>query len=144
MPVGTEARRAHSPLTAYRWTDTDAALSALLELTDTGHAQLRYRDPTRDRDVMPTLRCEMQRLLAGASSPSDRQTGSRACAVLNGSGRVEIGDRTFPLAAGDIFVVPSWVTHRLHADHDLDVFTTSDAPVLEALSLFRSEKVESL
>ncbi|MEN0138486.1 MAG: cupin domain-containing protein [Rhodococcus sp. (in: high G+C Gram-positive bacteria)] len=134
--------KAHSPLTVYRWADTDAALTAQLELTGTGHAQLRYRDPTRNRDVMPTLRCEMRRLLAGAHTPGDRQTGSRVCAVLAGSGRVDIGDRTFTLTAGDIFVVPSWATHRLHADHDLDIFTTSDAPILDALALYRSEQVE--
>ncbi|OUS94388.1 cupin domain-containing protein [Rhodococcus sp. NCIMB 12038] len=143
-PVGgdiTEHASPHSPLVVYRWADTDAALSAMLELTDTGHAQLRFRDPTRDRDVMPTLRCEMRRLLAGASTPTDRQTGSRVCAVLNGSGRVDIGEASFTLAAGDIFVVPSWATHRVHADRDLDIFTTSDAPVLDALSLYRSEQV---
>lgn len=131
----------HSPLTVYRWSDTSAALAAMLELSDTGHAQLRFRDPTRDRDVMPTLRCEMHRLLAGAITPLDRQTGSRVCAVLSGSGRVDIGEETFTLTPGDIFVVPSWATHRLCADRDLDIFTTSDAPVLEALSLYRSEQV---
>ncbi|WP_009478450.1 cupin domain-containing protein [Rhodococcus sp. JVH1] len=115
----------------------------MLELTGTGHAQLRFRDPTRNRDVMPTLRCEMLRLLAGVSTPADRQTGSRVCAVLRGSGRVDIGEKTFTLSAGDVFVVPSWATHRLTADHDLDIFTTSDAPVLEALSLYRSEQVQS-
>lgn len=134
--------KAHSPLTVYRWADTDAALTAQLELNDSGHAHLRFRDPTRDRDVMPTLRCEMQRLVAGASTPGDRQTGSRVCAVLSGSGRVDIADQTFALAPGDIFVVPSWATHRLHAELDLDIFTTSDAPVLEALALYRSEQVD--
>jgi gentisate 1,2-dioxygenase len=144
VPVGVDgAKPAHSPLTVYRWASTDQALTRMLEHAGTGHAHLRFRDPTRDRDVMPTLRCEMRRLLAGARSDLERQTGSRVCAVLSGTGQADIDDRTFPLAAGDIFVVPSWSTHRLRADEDLDVFITSDAPVLEKLSLYRSEELDA-
>lgn len=132
---------AYSPLMVYRWAQTDAALAALLELSDNGDAQLRFRDPTRDRDVMPTLRCEMRRTAAGTQTVTDRQTGSRVCAVLDGAGTVDIADQSYTLAAGDIFVVPSWANHRLSATTDLDIFTTSDAPILEALSLYRSEQV---
>lgn len=134
---------AHSPLTLYRWADTDAALDALLELGDGQEAALRFRDPTRDRDVMPTLRCEMQRLAAGASTTTDQQTGSRICAVLNGTGSVWLGDQELSLAPGDLYVVPSWCTYRLSAGTTLDIFTTSDAPVLEALGLFRRQQSTS-
>lgn len=140
VPAGAHAALpAHSPLTVYRWRNTDAALDALLESSATGDVTTRFQDPVRDRDVMPTLRCEMRRVKAGVTTVTDRQTGSRVSAILNGVGRVEIGGQTFELAVGDIFVVPSWVTCRIHATSQLDVFTTSDAPVLEALSLYRSE-----
>lgn len=129
---------AHSPLTVYRWAATDAALSALAETSTTGDVSLRFRDPVRDRDVMPTLRCEMRRVRAGVTTPTDRQTGSRVCAVFDGRGTVDIDGESFTLGSGDIFVIPSWAQHRLHAHTQLDIFTTSDAPVLEALSLYRS------
>lgn len=133
--------RAHSPLAVFRWAETDSALSALLEVGDADEAAVRFRDPTRGRDVMPTLRCEMRRLRAGATSIMDRQTGTRVCAVLEGSGSVRLGGEELSLNPGDIFVVPSWCTHQLVAETGLDVFTTSDAPVLEALSLFRRDEV---
>ena len=145
VPVGDDSPmpdRPYSPLTVYRWADTDAALEALLEATSADQATLRFRDPTRARDVMPTLRCEMTRMRSGAAGVTQRQTGSRVVAVLNGSGRALVADRSFDLEAGDIFVVPSWASYRLIADTGLDVFVTSDAPVLEALALFRSEIVE--
>jgi gentisate 1,2-dioxygenase len=85
----------------------------------------------------------MTRLEAHTTSTANRQTGSRASAVLNGQGRVDIGDQTFSLEPGDIFVVPSWTRHQLHANARLDLFTCSDAPVLEVLSLFRSEIIKS-
>lgn len=134
---------AHSPLTVYRWADTDAALNALLELGDGRIAALRFRDPTRDRDVMPTLRCEMQRLVAGARTTTDQQTGSRVCAVLDGTGSVRLGEQELALSPGDIYVVPSWCTYQLNASTTMDVFTTSDTPVLEALGLFRRKQFPS-
>ncbi|QJY48119.1 cupin domain-containing protein [Pseudonocardia broussonetiae] len=127
----------HSPLLAYRWADTDRGLRSALEVSKTGAAELRYTDPVRGRDVLPTMRCEITRVAEGAATDSSRQTGSRVLTVLHGRGRIEIGDRLFDVEPGDIAVVPSWSPWRIHADRELDVFTTSDAPVLEALGLFR-------
>lgn len=144
LPTGVSAfphDRPHSPLTVFRRADTDAALDALLEVGDGREAEVRYRDPSRDRDVMPTLRCEMRRLVAGHTSGADRQTGSRVSAVLSGQGTARLGDREFNLSPGDVFVVPSWCAHQLEARTTLDIFTTSDAPVLDALGLFRREVV---
>jgi gentisate 1,2-dioxygenase len=146
VPAGPGAAQhvlPQSPLTVYRWADTDAALRGLLEATGSTEATLRFQDPTRARDVMPTLRCEMTRLTAGASGTAHRQTGSRVCATLNGHGAVDVGDARFDVEAGDIYVVPSWSTCQLHSGTvDLDMFTCSDAAVLDALSLFRSEVVD--
>ena len=131
--------RPHSPLMVYRWSQTTAALDALLELGDGSEAELRYRDPSRDRDVMPTMRCEMRRVSPGVSTAIDRQTGSRVCAVLNGSGTARLAGEEFSVEEGDVYVVPSWCQHQLHAERTLDVFTTSDAPILEALGVFRRQ-----
>ena len=142
VPAGVSTVRRdqpHSPLTVFRWAETDAALEALLEVGDGAEAQVGYRDPTRDRDVMPTLRCEMRRVVGGHATAVDRQTGTRVCAVLNGTGTARLGDEDFTLAPGDVFVVPSWCEYQLEARTTLDVFTTSDAPVLDVLGLFRRE-----
>ncbi|WP_285032751.1 cupin domain-containing protein [Mycolicibacterium sp. lyk4-40-TYG-92] len=145
VPSGQHAAdngSAHSPLTVYRWGDTDRGLYALLNLHRSTAATVRYTDPTSGGDVMPTLRCEMTRILPGASSEPARQTGAQVFGVLNGSGHVDVEDQTFSLESGDIFVVPSWSTYLIHADAQLDVFVCSDAPVLQALSLFRQEILE--
>ena len=127
----------YSPLFVYRWSDTTAALDAQLAAKGTEQAAIRYVDPTRGCDVMPTMRCEALRLRPASATRTDRQTGSRIGAVLNGSGVVVVGSDTFGLSAGDIYVVPSWATHRLESADQMDVFTTSDAPVFEALGVFR-------
>lgn len=144
VPTGVSAAlhdRPHSPLMVYRWAETDAALNSLLELGDGQQAELRYRDPSRDRDVMPTLRCEMRRVVAGHTTATDQQTGTRVCAVLDGNGTVRLGGQELPLSPGDVFVVPSWCEHQVEATSTLNIFTTSDAPVLDALGLFRRKVV---
>jgi gentisate 1,2-dioxygenase len=142
-PAGMSDLPPHSPLLVYRWQNTDAALDALLEAEDSPEATIRFRDPSRDRDVMPTMRCEMRRVLPGTTTSCERQTGTRVSAVLDGSGTVLLGGESFDLSPGDVFVVPSWCTHQLHARTRLDVFTTSDIPVLEALGLHRREQVDA-
>lgn len=130
----------HSPLLAYRWADTDRALERRLDVTGATAATLTYVDPTRGSDVMPTMRCEATRVRAGATSPSIRQTGSRVATVFRGGGRARIGETTFDIAPGDILAIPSWTPWQLVADEQLDVFSTSDAPVLDALGLYREQE----
>lgn len=131
----------HSPLMVYRWAETDLALDSLLELGNGNEAELRYRDPGRDQDVMPTLRCEMRRVVGGHTTATDQQTGTRVSAVLDGSGTVRLGGQEFTLAPGDVFVVPSWCEHQLEAHSTFNIFTASDAPVLDALGLSRRKVV---
>lgn len=127
----------HSPLLVYRWAETDRALDAQLAGSGEPDAELRYADPRTGADVMPTMRCEIRRLRAGHETPARQQTGSRVAAVLAGTGTVSIGDERFDVVAGDIFVVPSWARYALTAGEQLDVFSTTDAPVLEALGVYR-------
>lgn len=143
LPAGTgkqEHDRAHSPLLVYRWADTERALAAQLAGSGGVEAELRYSDPRTGRDVMPTMRCEIRRVRAGCRGRATQQTGSRVAAVLDGTGEVSIGDARFELEPGDVFAVPSWAPYVLRAHEQLDVFSVSDAPVLEALSLYRERE----
>jgi gentisate 1,2-dioxygenase len=130
----------HSPLLAYRWADTDRALEANLARSGGVDAELRYANPATGGDVMPTMRCEIRRVRAGMRTATRRRTGSRVATVLAGTGIAHIGEESFELQPGDILVVPSWARYRLEAVEQLDVFSVSDAPVLEALGLSRAEE----
>jgi len=143
VPVGVETPARRSPLLAYRWADTERALTAQLDVSGSGSARLRYSDPVRGGDVMPTMRCEIERVTAGASTTWFRQTGGKVACVLHGTGRARVGEREFALAPGDIVAVPSWSRYQLVGDTQLDVFSVSDAPVLEALGLFRTSEARS-
>ena len=135
-----------SPLAAYRWEHTDAALREQLALEDEGHpatveqghAAIRYVNPTTGGDVMSTIRCEFHRLRKGISTAARHEVGSSVWQVFEGAGAVVLGDAEYPLEAGDLFVVPSWVPWSLHAGTQFDLFRFSDAPVIERLNFART------
>ncbi|PWU44173.1 cupin [Micromonospora globispora] len=144
-----------SPLLAYKWEHTDAALDDQLLLekegyggtVEPGHAAVRFSNPHDGTDVLPTIRAEFHRIARGAETAPVRETGSSVYQVFDGSGTVTVGDRTWSVTRGDLFVVPSWEPFSARSeagttDSDsgaLDLFRFSDAPVFEALRLDRQE-----
>ncbi len=143
VPVGPRAAVAHTPLMAYRREDTDRALSSLLEQEAGPHVAVRYADPTTGRDVMPTLRCEMHRLVPGGRTPTTRRVGSSVWVTYSGAARAVVDGTAYDLAAGDTLAVPSWAPLDFEAAEPTDLFCLCDAPVLEALGLARSTTLDS-
>ncbi|WP_458117350.1 cupin domain-containing protein [Arthrobacter sp. D2-10] len=138
----------NSPIAAYRWEHTDAALRDQLLLEDEGHpatvsqghAAIRYTNPTTGGDVMPTIRAEFHRFRAGASTEPLREVGSSVWQVFEGTGTVTLDGETRALAKGDLFVVPSWAAWSLQAsvEGEFDLFRFSDAPIFERLNFNRT------
>ena len=129
-----------SRLLAYRWPSVDKALSGLIETSGQRTACVRYADPVTGRDIMPTVRAEMHRVLAGHRTPTVRTAGSGIWVVYRGAGATVIDGRRFRWTAGDMFVTPSWAAVDHEAADDTDLFLFSDGPTLDALGLSRTEK----
>jgi gentisate 1,2-dioxygenase len=145
-PVSRLESLPSTPIAAYRWEHTDAALREQLKLEDEGypatveqgHAAIRYSNPTTGGDVMPTIRCEFHRLRAGASTATRHEVGSSVWQVFEGGGTVVLGGEEHKMEKGDLFVVPSWVSWSLHADTEFDLFRFNDGPIMERLHLART------
>jgi gentisate 1,2-dioxygenase len=145
-----------SPLLAYKWEFTDRALTDQLAIEaegyggtlEPGHAAVRFVNPSTGGDVLPTIRAEMHRLVRGRETEPIRETGSAVYQVFDGSGTVTVGDRSWSVARGDLFVVPSWHAFSARSEagttdsdsNALDLFRFSDAPVFEALDLGRTRR----
>lgn len=140
-PVSQPEPSVSSPIAAYRWEHTDAALTAQLELeaeghpgvVEPGHAAIRFTNPTTGGDVMPTIRAEMHRLTTGCRTATRREVGSAVWQVFDGRGEVSVGDRHWTVARGDLVVVPSWAPLTLTAATGLDLFRFADTPIFESL-----------
>lgn len=148
-----------SPLLAYKWEFTDRALADQLAIeaegyggtVEPGHAAVRFANPATGADVLPTIRAEMHRVARGRETTPVRETGSSVFQVFDGSGTVTVGETTWTVTRGDLFVVPSWQPFSARSeagstDSDsgsLDLFRFSDAPVFEALQLDRTQRHDS-
>jgi gentisate 1,2-dioxygenase len=153
-PVSQLGSTPGSPLLAYRWVDTDAALTDQLDLeregfggvVEPGHALVRFTNPTNGGDVLPTIRTQFHRVVPGTQTAPRRETGSSVYQVFDGSGRVTVGEHSWSVTRGDLFVVPSWqpfsvASQASASDSDsgaLDLFQFSDAPIFERLNLFKT------
>ncbi|GAA0995787.1 cupin domain-containing protein [Acrocarpospora macrocephala] len=145
-PMSELDPRISSPLAAYRWEHTDAALTEQLALEDEGHpatveqghAAIRYVNPTTGGDVMPTIRAEFHRLRAGTRTRTRHEVGSSVWQVFEGSGSVVLGGEERSVSTGDLFVVPSWVSWSLQAETPLDLFRFNDGPIIDRLGFSRT------
>src|ERR1019366_6087888 len=99
---------------------------------------LRFADPTTGGDVMPTMRCEMHRIPAGASTPLTRVVGSSIFVVFAGGCTLDLEGIRTTLVKGDMVAIASWSEFSFAADERCDLFRVSDAPVIEALGLERT------
>jgi gentisate 1,2-dioxygenase len=144
LPAGSSAAPGpgHSPLLAYRWADTDAALDALLASSGAPMASLEFTDPTTGRPVMPTMACEMHRIAPGERTATTRKVGSSVLVVYRGTGASVINGTRFEWGPGDMLSVPSWAAIDHHAAEPSDLFAISDAPVLKALGLYRETTLD--
>ncbi|MFC0105940.1 cupin domain-containing protein [Kibdelosporangium aridum] len=137
-----------TPLLAYRWEHTDCALSGQLTLeaeghpatVEPGHAAVRYTNPTTGGDVLPTVRTEFHRLAPGTETATQQEVGSSVFQVFQGTGQVTVGDTSWTVEQGDLFVVPSWQPLSMTSEHGLDLFRFSDAPIFEHLHLDRGDQ----
>jgi gentisate 1,2-dioxygenase len=59
--------------------------------------------------------------------------------VVEGGGRVHIGDADFAFEPHDVFVVPPWTPYHLKTDSDCVLFSYSDRAAQEALGFWREE-----
>ncbi len=158
-PVSRVGSTAGSPLLCYRWEHTDAALTDQLELEregyaatlEPGHAAIRYLNPTNGRDVLPTIRTQFHRIVTGVQTAARQETGSSVYQVFDGSGLVTVGDFSWTVTRGDLFVVPSWQPLSIRSEASgsdldsggLDLFQFSDMPIFEKLDLARTHVEET-
>jgi len=128
----------------YKWSRTAAALAALPEsaATPCDDLLLEYTNPYTGGPVLPTMGCTAQYLRPGVHTQAHRQASSSVYMVLEGTGWSIIEGQRFDWEQGDVFAIPAWACHE-HANRSQTavaaLFAFTDAPVIQALGLYREE-----
>ena len=142
LPMGFEARNGTTPIFCYPYRQSRAALFALRDgpLHRCHGIKMQYVNPATGGAPIPTIGTFLQLLPRGFAGAPYRGTDGTVFAVAEGEGRIELDDRSFDFGPRDVFVVPSWYRHRLHARQDTVLFSFSDRPIQLALHLWREHE----
>jgi 1-hydroxy-2-naphthoate dioxygenase len=128
----------------YPWADVKAALDAhgRSEGSPYDGVILRYAHPITGGTTMPTIDCLVQSLRPGLETRKHRHTSSAVYFVVEGEGTTIVGDHEIHWSERDSFVVPNWMWHR-HVNRSKSsravLFSSTDAPLLNALGMYREE-----
>jgi gentisate 1,2-dioxygenase len=143
VPVDWKPAAKSSPVFSYPYARSREALTTLARNGDPdpchGH-KLRYINPATGGAPMPTIGAFMALLPAGFDTAPYRSTDGTIYSVVEGAGETIVGDTVFRWKPRDIFVVPSWHTHRHRAAAESVLFSFSDRPVQDVLGLWREER----
>jgi gentisate 1,2-dioxygenase len=143
LPVDWKPTVKSSPVFAYPYSRTREALATLARNGDPdpchGH-KLRYANPATGDHAMPTIGACMQVLPGGFDTAPYRCTDGTVFVAVEGTGETVVGDTVFRWKPRDVFVVPSWHSHRHRVDGEAVLFSFSDRPVQEKLGLWREER----
>lgn len=128
----------------YSWADMKAKLESCsgTEISSTEGLSVPYTDPETGAPAMKTLEPSIQRLPAGFTGASHRQSSSAIYFGIEGTGRTETDGEILSWGPRDVFTIPAWAGHA-HFNNSVDtdalLFRVTDRPVLEALGLYRED-----
>jgi gentisate 1,2-dioxygenase len=137
-----------APVNASEWhypmSEMRAALERLAATKNEeagGEMILEYRNRRTGGPVMPTIACHMQMLQPGERTSAHRSVCCTNHHVVEGAGYSLVGGQQLDWEDKDVFTVPTWTfcEHANLGDRPAFLFSFSDAPVMQALSLYREE-----
>lgn len=143
VPVDFRPRDAVSAIFWYPYARTREALEKMRQLDEWDSAEglrLQFIDPTTGQSPIRTMGAFMQMLPAGFSGSGIRSTDGTVYCVVEGSGRIVIGDVEWQVDPLDVFVIPSWTWHRFVAATDMVLFSFSDRPLQKQLGFWREQR----
>ena len=123
---------------------TRPALEALLAAGPVDPAlgvRMDYIDPSTGTSPIKTMTASMSLYPAGFHGDAYRSVSGSVVSVVEGAGRIRVGDAVWTVGARDVFVLPSWVWHQVEAEEDLVLFGFSDEVLQRHLGFWRDERL---
>ena len=102
--------------------------------------KMQFTNPLTGGHAMPTIAAFIQLLPANFKSQPYRCTDGTIYSVVEGGGKVTIGDGSYDFEPRDTFVVPSWIPVKFAATAETVLFSFSDRPGQEAMGLWREKR----
>jgi 1-hydroxy-2-naphthoate dioxygenase len=145
-PAGAQGETGARPY-RYAWKDTLRLLQARSgDAVDPHHGRtFEFVNPITNGAVLPTIGCQIQVLPPGFAGAPYRHTSSSIAFVIEGEGRMALGEREIPWAKHDALAIPNWTWHRQINRSQREpaiLFVMTDTPILAAFGFYREETEE--
>jgi len=144
VPLGAQAPFGKtSPIFNYPYARSRESLAMLAkdQAPDACHGwKMQFTNPLTGGHAMPTIGAFIQLLPKGFRSAPYRSTDGTIYSVVEGEGKVVIGNDKYEFEPRDTFVVPSWMPLSLEATSESVLFSFSDRPPQEAMGLWREKR----
>ena len=142
-PLWGQASSPVSPLLIFPWRQTDEALHnlATVDASPYDDVAMEYTNPVTGGHVLPTIGCCIQLLRPGVHTKAHRHTSSAVYHVFRGRGSTVIDGVSYDWEQGDFLLLPpkAWHEHVNTSAEEAILFSITDAPIFEALNLYREE-----
>ena len=102
--------------------------------------RMDFADPTTGQSPFKTLTASMSLFPAGFRGEPYRSISGAVMTVVEGTGKVRVGNDEWLVSRNDVFVVPGWAWHDFAADEDLVIFGFSDEVLQRHLGFWREER----
>jgi len=134
-----------SPILSYPWMETEPALQRLADVNAIDpfdDVAFDYTNPLTGGHVLPTIGCRIQMLRPGVRTRSHRHAYTSVYHVFRGSGSTIVDGVRLDWTKGDFFTLPPFCWHEHHNDANTPayLFSTIDAPVVDALGYGREDE----
>ena len=143
LPVNETRVNAASPVFRYPFGRSREALEKMRGAGDIDLYQgykLEYINPATGGAALPTMSSFLQLLPKGFKTESYRATDSAVYSVVEGAGKVRIGETEIVWGKRDTFAVPAWMPHTFEASEDSVLFSFSDRVMQQSLGLWREQR----
>jgi gentisate 1,2-dioxygenase len=132
-----------SPIFNYPYAKSRESLAKLAkdQAPDPCHGwKMQFINPLSGGHAMPTIAAFIQLVPKGFATQPYRSTDGTIYSVVEGKGKVSIGEQKFEFEPRDTFVVPSWSPLLIEAQDETVLFSFSDRPGQEAMGLWREKR----
>ncbi len=143
LPHGFARGGTRSPMFCWPYSRTRPALHTLRHSEPVDPSlglRMDFVDPSTGASPIRTMTASMSLFPKGFRGQPYRSISGSVMAVVEGTGRVRVGDAEWAIGPHDVFIVPSWSWQTFEADEDLVVFGFSDEALQRYLGFWRDER----
>jgi gentisate 1,2-dioxygenase len=101
---------------------------------------MTFIDPSTGASPIKTMTATMSLFPQGFAGGRYRSVAGAVWSVVEGRGRIRVGEELWEVGPRDIVVVPGWEWHSVEAEEEMIVFGFSDEVLQRHLGFWREER----